>query len=83
MRVANYSRVERTRLARARGRARALEDSNARGREFLLDTFEWLRDWGGGGGGVCTIARVTQSRRATQLRGVSRAPLALKQLCLL
>ena len=47
MRVANYSRVERTRLARARGRARALEDSNARGREFLLDTFEWLRDWGG------------------------------------
>ena len=79
MRVANYSRVERTRLARARGRARALEDSNVRGREFLLDTFEWLRDWGG----VCTIARVTQSRRATQLRGVSRAPLALKQLCLL
>ena len=63
MRVANYSRVERTRLARARGRARALGDSNAQGREFLLDTFECsgstIR------GGRVHIARVTQSRRAT------------------
>ena len=54
MRVANYSQVERTRLARARGRVRALGDSNARGRELLLDTFEWL-----GERGVCAQFRAS------------------------
>ena len=68
-------KCECTRLARARGRARALGDSNARGREFLLDTFEWLRDWGG----VCTL-RVLRNRDARRESSASGSKAALLTL---